>query len=149
MADPTLTQKFTVLLGDGGTPTENFGWPCGATARSVTFTNNTGEDVVLDCDDPTGTMAAIQRFVESQDTSLSISGKVAKTSLATWRAWADDADKKNVRAVVDEALADNGGYWEFPAILQEFEISQENNATAAFTATIVGAGRRTWTDAPA
>lgn len=149
MADPNLTQKFTVLLGDGATPTEAFAWPCGATARSVTFTNNLGEDVVLDCTDPTGTAAAITRWLESQDTKVTISGRVSKEAFATWRAWADDGDAKNIRLVLDEALADNGGYWSLAAYLQDFEIGQEGKATATFSATIAGTGRRTWTDAAA
>ena len=147
MADPTLTSKFLILLGDGATPTEAFAWPCGANARSVTFQNNTGETVVLDCTDPAGEVAAMKRWVESQDTNLTISGRLAIEALPMWRAWADDAVIKNIRAVVDESAANNGGYWQLPAILQTFEISAEDKATATFTATIVGAGRRVWTDA--
>lgn len=146
MADPTLTKNFTILLGDGG-GTEVFAWPCGATARSVTFTNNTGEDTVLDCTDPTGEMAALARWVESQDTQVTISGRVAISSFPTWRAWSDDASTKNIRIVIDESAANNGGYWSLPAILQSLEIGAENSATATISATIVGAGRRTWTAA--
>lgn len=148
MAAPTLTSKFLVLLGDGATP-EVFGWPCGANTRSVTFTNNTGEVVTLDCDDPAGESAAIQRWVESQDTSMSISGRVALSALPMWRAWADGATVKNIRAVVDEPAASGGGYWGFPAILTSFEIAAEDKGTATFTASIVGAGLRVWTDASA
>lgn len=148
MADPNTTNNFLIHIGDGGDPTETFAWLCGAKARSVTFTNNTGEVETLDCTDPTGEVAAIQRFVTSQDTSLSISGQIATTSLPTLRAWADDGDAKNIRIVIDESAADNGGYWSLPAILGSLEIAQESaKDLATFTAEISGAGRRTWTDA--
>lgn len=147
MAEPTLTSKFIIQLGDGATPTEAFGWTCGANARSVTLTNNLGEEVVLDCTDPTGEMAALARWVESQDTQITISGRVAIESWPTWREWADEATTKNVRILLDETAAKNGGHWQLPAILQSLELGAEGKATATFTATIVGAGRRTWTDA--
>lgn len=146
MADPTLTQNFLVKLGDGG-GSEVFSWPCGATARSVTLTNSTGEAVVLDCTDPAGTIAATKRWVESQDTSLSISGRVSTESWGVWKAWADAGTVKNIRIELDETGANGGGYWELPAILQSLELGAEGNSTATLTATIVGAGRRTWTDA--
>lgn len=148
MADPKTTNNFLIHIGDGAEPTEAFSWLCGAKARSVTFTNNTGETETLDCTDPTGEVAAIQRWVTSQDTTLSISGQIATTSLPILRAWADDADPKNIRVVIDESAANNGGYWELPALLTSLEIGQEAaKDLATFTAEISGAGRRTWTDA--
>jgi hypothetical protein len=146
MADPKLTSKFLILLGNGATP-EVFAWPCGANARSVTFQNNTGETVVLDCTDPAGEVAAMQRWVESQDTNLSISGRLALDALPMWRAWFDDALTKNIRLVIDESAGNGGGFWLVPAILQTFEIVAEDKGTATFSATIVGAGRRSWTGA--
>ncbi len=148
MADPTHTNRFLIMLGDGATPTETFSHPCGANARSVTLTNNTGEEVTLDCTDPLGAPAALKRWTESQDTSMSISGRVAKESFATWRAWADSGDVKNIRVMIDETGADGGGYWTLPAILQGFEMGTEGKATMTFSADIVGAGSRTWTAAP-
>lgn len=148
MADPTTTNKFLIHIGDGGDPTETFSWLCGAKARSVTFTNNTGEVETLDCSDPTGEVAAIQRFVTSQDTTLTISGQIAVENIPTLRAWADDADAKNIRIVIDETGANNGGYWSLPALLTQLEMGQESaKDLATFTAEISGAGRRTWTDA--
>lgn len=148
MADPTLTNNFLIHIGDGGDPTEAFAWLCGAKARSVTFTNNTGEVETLDCTDPTGQVAAINRFVTSQDTSLSISGQIAIENIATLRAWADGGDAKNIRIVIDETGANNGGYWSLSAILSSLEMGQESaKDLATFTAEISGASRRTWTDA--
>lgn len=147
MADPTLSNKLLILLGDGATPTEAFAFPCGALSRSVTLTNNTGETMVLDCTNPTTTQAAMKRWTESQDASVSISGRVATESFQTWRAWADSGDVKNIRIAFDESAANGGGYWSMPAILQQFELGQEGTATSTFSGTIVAAGRRTWTNA--
>jgi hypothetical protein len=148
MAAPQLTRKFIILLGDGATPTEAFAFPCGANARSVTLTNNLGEEAVLDCADPLNELAAIQRWVESQDTSISISGRVAKgASIAMWRAWADDGDEKNIRVMFDEASGDGGGYYQLPAFLGSLEWGTEGKGTVTFTANIMGSGPRVWTAA--
>lgn len=147
MAAPALSRKFIILLGDGATPTETFAFPCGANARSVTFTNNLGEETVLDCDDPLGAMAAIQRWVESQDTQISISGRVAKSHIQVWRDWADQATEKNIRVQFDESAADGGGYYTVPAFLQSLEWGSEGKGTATFTASIMGSGARVWTAA--
>lgn len=146
MAQPTLSKSFIITLGDSGDP-ETFSFPCGANARSVTFTNNLGEEVTLDCTDPVGAPAAIQRWLESQDTSLSISGRVSTEAFPTWRTWADTAATKNIRIEALNSASEGGGHWELPAIISSFEISSEGSATAAFSAEIVGAGARTWTDA--
>ena len=150
MADPVLDTSFLILLGDGATPTEDFAHPCGANARSVTFTNNTGEDTVLDCTDPDSEHAAIVRWIESQDTQLNLAGRVAKTSFPAFRAWADGSDNggvKNIRIQIMNTAADAGGYWIVPAICQTLELGREGKATTTFSATIVGAGRRTWVPA--
>lgn len=149
MADPTLTGRLLILLGNGATPTEAFAWPCGANARNVTFTNNLGEEVLLDCADPLDGGAWVQRWLESQDTQLTISGRLAKEHLATWRAWADGGTRKNVRIQIDESGANGGGYWTLPAFLSQFEMGREGSGqgSATFTATIMGAGERIWTAA--
>lgn len=146
MAAPTLMQLL-ILLGDGATPTEGFAHPCGANTRSIRLINNTGEELLLDCTDPLGAQATINRYLESQDSSLSISGKVASESLAAWRAWADDGGSKNIKAEVHSGGA-LVGYWDLPALLTEFEITSDGKKNAEFNASIVGAGARTWTDAP-
>lgn len=148
MADPTLSTKFLILLGDGEA-SETFAHPCGANARSVKFTNNLGEDTMLDCSDPAGETAVIERWLESQDAEITISGRVATESFDTWREWVDNGTEKNIQVILDEALADNGGYWSMAAYVSEFEMGAENKATATFSATIMGSGRRTWTDAAA
>lgn len=148
MAAPSTSNKLLVYLGDGET-SETFAHPCGANANSVTLTNNTGEAEVLDCTDPTEGNATLVRWATTQDTSMNVTGVVAKESFATWRAWADGQTVKNVRVMFDEALASGGGYWTIPAILTTFEMGREGKGTISFTASIVAAGARVWTAAAA
>lgn len=143
MADPTQTNSLLILLGNGATPTEVFAHPCGANVNSLTLTNNTGEDTVLDCTDPLGEAAAITRWVESQDTALSISGRIAKESWAIWQAWAEGT-VKNVKIEMGNSVGFGGGTYTVPAILQSFELTRTGKQTVTFNATIVGAGRRAY-----
>lgn len=147
MADPTLSNHLLVALGDGATPTETFAHPCGANAQTVKFTNNTGEEVLLDCADPLDAMAAITRWTESQDTEITIAGRLAKESLTAWRTWSDSGDAKNVRVNIFNTPALAGGYYTLPAILQTFEVGREGKSSVSISGTIVGAGQRVWADA--
>ncbi|TMV07315.1 phage tail tube protein [Arenibacterium halophilum] len=146
MAAPQLTRSFLILLGDGGDP-ETFAFPCGSNARSVTLTNNLGEETVLDCEDPLGELAAIQRWIESQDTQVSISGRVAKGSITEWREWVDSGDERNIRIQYDEPSGDGGGYYTLAAYLQQLEWGSEGKGTVTVSATIMGSGPRVWTPA--
>jgi hypothetical protein len=146
MAQATLTNKFLISLGDGGGP-EVFAQPCGASARNVRFINNMGEQSTLDCDDPLGQPAAIQRWVDTQDTSLSITGKMALGSISTWRQWADQTTTKNIRIEIVESGANGGGYWELPCLLQTLEFGSVDKGMIDVSAEIVGAGARAWTAA--
>ena len=105
------TTRFIIQLGDGGDP-ETFGFTCGANARNVTLQNNLGEATALDCDNPLDVVPSVLRFLESQDTSASISGSVTTEAWPTWRAWADAGDAKNCKLFLDESGANNGGFWD-------------------------------------
>lgn len=141
------TTRLIVQLGDGATPTEAFAHTCGANTFGITLTNNLGENTVLDCDDPLDVPAVIIRHLESQDTSVTISGMVTTEAWPTWRAWADGGTEKNIKLLLDEAAADNGGFWTLPAYLVGLELGKETSGKITFSATISGAGQRVWTDA--
>jgi hypothetical protein len=148
MATGRQTTRLIVQLGNGAT-TEVFAHTCGANAYNIKLTNNLGENVVLDCDDPLDVPGVIIRHLESQDTSVSISGMVTTQAWTTWRTWADDGTEKNIRIMLDESLANSGGYWTLPAFLGELELVKESSGKVQFTATITGAGQRVWTPAAA
>ncbi len=146
MATGNQTTRLIIQLGDGE-ETESFAHTCGANSFGVTLTNNLGENTVLDCDDPLDVPAAIIRHLESQDTSATIAGMVTTSAWPVWRAWADDGAEKNIKILLDESAANNGGFWVLPAYLQQLELGKENSGKVTFNATIVGAGQRAWTDA--
>lgn len=146
MATGNQTTRLVIQLGDGGSP-ETFAFTCGANSFGVTLTNNLGENTALDCTSPLDVPAAIIRHLESQDTSITISGMVTTEAWPTWRGWADGGTEKNIRINLDESAANNGGYWTLPAYCQQLELGKESSGKVTFTATISGAGQRVWTDA--
>lgn len=146
MGTGNQTTRLVIQLGDGGDP-ETFAHTCGANTFGVTLTNNLGENTVLDCDDPLDVPAAIARHLESQDTAATISGMVTTEAWPTWRTWADNGSEKNIKIFLDESAANNGGNWTLPAYLGSLELGKEGSGKVTFTATISGAGKRSWTDA--
>jgi hypothetical protein len=147
MATGEQTTRLVIQLGDGATPTEAFAHTCGANTFGISLTNNFGETTMLDCASPLDVPAVVIRHLESQDTTVTISGKVTKTSWATWRAWADTATTKNIKIFFDETGANGGGHWIVSAVLTGVEINKEGSGTVDFTASIAGTGARAWTSA--
>lgn len=146
MATGTQTTRLVIQLGDGADP-EVFAFTCGANTFGITLTNNLGENSALDCDSPLDVPASIVRHLETQDTSVTISGMVTTEAWDTWRTWADGGTEKNVKILLDESAANDGGFWTVPAYLQQLELGKESSGKVTFTATITGAGQRVWTDA--
>ena len=146
MANGKQTTRLVIQVGDGGDP-ETFAFTCGANTFGITLTNNLGENSALDCDNPLDVPASIIRHLETQDTSVTISGMVTTEAWPTWRGWADDGSEKNIKLFLDESAANNGGYWTVPAYLSELELGKENSGKVTFSASLTGAGQRVWTDA--
>ena len=146
MATGKQTTRLVIQVGDGGDP-ETFAFTCGANTFGITLTNNLGDNSALDCDNPLDVPASIIRHLETQDTSVTISGMVTTEAWPTWRGWADDGSEKNIKLFLDESAANNGGYWTVPAYLSELELGKENSGKVTFSASLTGAGQRVWTDA--
>lgn len=146
MGTGNQTTRLVIQLGDGADP-EVFAFTCGANTFGVTLTNNLGENAALDCDNPLDVPAAIIRHLETQDTSATIAGMVTTEAWPTWRGWADAGDEKNVKIVLDESAANNGGFWTLPCYLSGLELGKESSGKVTFNATITSAGQRVWTNA--
>ena len=114
MAAGKETTRLVIQLGDGGNPTETFAHTCGANSFGVTLTNNLGENTVLDCTNPLDVPAAISRHLESQDTSVTISGMVTSEAWPIWRGWSDDGSEKNIKLFLDSSNINH--YWVSPII---------------------------------
>ena len=118
MAQPATTSfgRFLVELGDGATPTEGFTSPCGFTNKGFELTAAVSEINVPDCDNPEAP-AWVQRGVTSYSAQITGSGVMALGSAKTWRDWFLSGVTKNVRVHINESAANNGGYYQFPALL--------------------------------
>lgn len=147
MSEGNQTGRLVIQLGDGGTPTENFAFTCGTNSQEIGLTNKAGETEILDCDNPLDAPAIVLRYLESQDTSINLAGTVTREAWPTWRQWADLGLIKNVKVILDEPAGSGGGFWVVPAMLTEMKLTKQGSAIVNFTATIMGAGKRVWTDA--
>lgn len=140
------TTRFVIQVGDGGNP-ETFAFTCGANSSGVTLTNNMGENSALDCQNPLDVPASIVRYLETQDTAVTIAGMVTTEAWPMWRSWADTATEKNVKLILDEPAINNGGEWILPAFLTTLQLNKSGSGKVEFDASIVGAGQRVWTAA--
>lgn len=145
MAEPKTTVNFVIALGNGGDP-EQFAHPCGANVRSFSISNDWGQDVMLDCENPNTAPTSIDRWLNSSDSSISLSGRVARASWPEWQAWVDGA-VKNIEIQVMNNTTEAGGKYAMPAVISEFELGQDRKETVTFSATIIQKGARTYTAA--
>jgi hypothetical protein len=120
MARPTTFpfKDFIVQLGDGGAP-ETFAKPCGLTSQGISFTKETNETTVPDCDDP-DLAAATERAVVSTSATFSGEGILAAEALPDWWAFYELNGSRNVKFELV-----GGGTWTGKMILSTF------NPTAA------------------
>ena len=81
-AKTTTFGKLLIKLGDGADP-EVFAQPCGMTSKSLTFSKNTGETLVVDCDDE-DQVTWLERNAESLSASVSGDGVLAASSIQPW-----------------------------------------------------------------
>lgn len=150
MAQPTTLRfgEFRVWLEDQ----DNLGsyiTPCGFTERTFDHTNATSDAIVPDCDNPDAAPDT-QRAVTSKSKQVSGSGILALESLPLWRAWADAGDSRNIRVEFGASGANNGGYYQGPAVLSKLTYSASISADggrAKISVQIDNDGAWTWFDA--
>lgn len=147
MAQGKSTRKFLVQLSNEDSP-ETFSAPCGITSKQVTFTAEVTEETMPDCDDPNAPVW-VDRYTNTLSAGVSGSGKVALEDLETWREWFEGGATKKVRVLVDETLANGGGYWEGLAILASFGVTHERTRTAELEVDVQSSGPWVWTAAAA
>lgn len=149
MATIKNTRKFSILLGDGATPTEVFLVACSfASEKGITFTRTFQETQLIDCAAPDNE-SWTERAGDSKSASLTGSGTLDTASLSVWRTWMDGSSKKNVRVVVDELLAAGGGWWAGAFVLESFSVTRSGKGWANFDATLLSDGVITWVPAAA
>ena len=149
MAKPTTYVGSSVALFLEGTTPGTFTRPCGLTNHTITFSKNTQDITVPDCDDLEAA-AWVERGVESLDMSGSGTGILAAEAVETW--W--DAFKSNesvaARLYVGEADdVTNGHYWSGNIHITGFEITGERGNKAQATISFVSDGEMTFADVTA
>jgi predicted secreted protein len=148
MAQPVTFNgsKLYIQIGDGATPTEVFTAPCGLTSRGITFTKDTNDTTVPDCDDP-DLPAWTERSVSALSWEATGSGVLAAAALPTWWDAFNSTESVNVRIGIDAPPADNGGYWAGAAHLSSFNPSGELGDKVQVAVTFTSDGAVTWVDA--
>jgi predicted secreted protein len=143
---PIPGKSFLIQLGDGGTPTEIFDFPCGLTTKGAQFSKSVSETVMPDCDDA-DVVPWVKREAGSKSLTVSGEGKIARGSLGEWRAFFEQDESKNVRFVVPGTAAQGGGRWQGAFQLTSFSVSAVHGETADVSIEMVNDGDVAWTAA--
>jgi hypothetical protein len=153
MAKPTTASwsKLLIMLGDGATPTETFAAPCALTTKGISFTADTSDSNVPDCDDP-DLPSWVERVPRGFSAEISGGGRLAlgADNLGKWVTWWESGAAKNIRVKLDVPLADNGGHWAGRFVLTAFGISgNEDDGKIGIEVTMQSDGEVVWVDASA
>lgn len=137
---PVIGHEVEILVGDGGDP-ETFAHPALVnTSRSISFTNNTESDELIDIDDQSAAAEVVRR-TRSADVSISGAGMVHSSSVKEYADWALTGEAKNVKVNFGNAVVSG------PFILTQFEIGGERAKTTEAQITLEQAGACTVTSA--
>jgi hypothetical protein len=151
MAKPTTASwtKLLIMLGDGATPTEGFAAPCALTTKGISFTADTSDQNVPDCDDP-DLPSWVERVVRGLSAEVSGGGRLALENFDIWQEWWASGETKNVRVKLDVPLANNGGHYAGRFVLTGFTLSgNEDDGKVGIDVTMVSDGEVVWVPASA
>lgn len=120
--------------------------PCGLNNHTVTFSKNTQDVTVPDCDDPE-LPAWIERGVESLDMNANGSGILAAEAVDNWWRAFNTTESINARVYIGKPdnIAD-GRYWEGRVHITSFEVTGERGGKAQASVTIVSDGEMTYNE---
>lgn len=149
MAKPTTYVGSNVALFIQGTPITTWTRPCGLTNHTITFSKNTQDVTVPDCDDLEAA-AWIERGVESLDMNGSGSGVLAAESLDRWWAIFNNTVSVPARLYVGTPTdTANGHYWAGNIHVTQFEVTGERGGKAQVSISFVSDGEMTYHDVTA
>lgn len=145
MAKPTtyVGSAVAIFLEDASAP-GTFLRPCGFNNHSFSFSKNTQDVTVPDCDDPE-LPAWVSRGVESLDFSGNGSGILAAEAVDTWWEAFNTTESINARIYIGKASdVSNGRFWEGLVHITGFEVSGERGNKAQASVSIVSDGELTF-----
>ena len=148
MARPTTASwtKLLIMLGNAASP-EVFTAPCALTTKGISFSADTSDSNVPDCDDPDAP-SWVERVKRSLSAGITGSGRLAMESLPTWWNFYKQDESKNVRVKLDVSAANNGGHWAGKFVLTAFNIEgNENDGKIGVSVTLASDGEVVWVPA--
>lgn len=119
--------------------------PCGLNSHTLTFTKNTQEVVVPDCDNP-DLPGWVEREVESLDFSASGEGLLAAEALPVWWAALESGASINARVYVGKPTdTTNGYFWSGKVHVNQFQPQGDRGNKAQVSIGVVSDGEMTFT----
>lgn len=147
MAQPDIIRGtyFSLMLGDGATPSETFAALCGITTRDFTHQSNTNDTFTRDCADPEN-VPVRNIIVTGVQWDLTGEGVLNRANLAAIQA-ADDGQPHNFRYLFTEPTDDEvfQGYYGGAGVITNFKITATDENFATISLTIASDGEWTWT----
>lgn len=148
MAQPKIIRGtyFSLMLGDGATPTEVFTALCGITTRNFTSQKNTNDVFTRDCADPEN-VPVRNVIVTGAQWDLTGEGTLNRQNLEAIMA-ADDGQPHNFRYLFTEPTTDEvfQGYYAGAGIITNLTINSEDESFATISITIASDGEWTFTE---
>lgn len=141
MAKPTtyVGSSVAIFLEDPLSP-GTFLRPCGLNNHTATFSKNTQDVNVPDCDDPE-LPAWIERGVESLDFSATGTGILAAEAIDAWWEAFNTTESIPARIYVGKPTdTANGRFWEGNVHITSLEIGGERGGKASASVTLVSDG---------
>jgi predicted secreted protein len=148
MAQPDIIRGtyFSLMLGNGATPTEVFTALCGFTTRNFTDQVNTNDVFTRDCADPED--IPIRRLIPTgRQWDLTGEGQLNRSNLEAMQA-AHDAQAHNWRFLFTEPTNDwiFQGFYAGPAIITSLQITAADDDFATVSLTLASDGQWAFTE---
>lgn len=139
--------QLLVQIGDGASP-EVFAADCLInTDRGISFSSDTNEFIVPDCDSPDDP-AWKETTKDGLAAAITGGGMLHSSSIPDWHDWFISKDTKNVRVLMNNvSLANGGGHWAGAFHLTSWELSGTRNEKATVSVTLASSGVVTWVPA--
>jgi hypothetical protein len=137
---------FSLMAGDGATPTEAFTAICGIETRSFTSQTNTNDVFTRDCANPED--VPIRRVIPTgKQWDLTGEGSLARENLETLQGL-DDGQPHNFRFVFTEPADDEvyQGFYEGAAVITNISITAADEAFATISITLASDSEWTFTE---
>lgn len=137
--DKLKSTRVAIAIGNGATP-EVFSPMCGINTKGFQQTRATNDTTDWDCSDPDASPKTV-RDVGAKDWTISGSGLLHRSLLATVQAAFDDTIATNYRFVFEESVGDAviDGYYQGPGIVTDLNITGTNGEYVNISITISGA----------